>query len=338
MLKKCFFIAPIGQEDSEIRKRSDQIFSYVIDKAAKQLGYKAIRGDHIPQPGIINSQVIEHLIEDEVAIADLTGKNPNVYYELAIRHGVNKPVINIKDVSESLAFDIVGMRTIDVDWRLMDSMKKCRREIIKQIQAIENGIGTIDNPIIFTKQAKRVDNSISDMDRISSEIESIKNVTTAENKRKIKELTHAYNSKIVQAIEDLPKSKRLNGDSKEKPKDRVLWVDDYPANNRSIMDVYSRLGVDFDLALSTRQALRQLNKKNYDLLISDIGRDPEDDAGIKMIRELKTKFTELPPIIFYAGDIALKNYGKTALDEGASLVTGSARELVLKMNDILNLE
>jgi hypothetical protein len=50
---------------------------------------------------MINSQVIEHLMEDDIAIADLTGRNPNVYYEAPIRHGVDKPVINIKDVSES---------------------------------------------------------------------------------------------------------------------------------------------------------------------------------------------------------------------------------------------
>ena len=188
MSKKCFFIAPIGQENSDIRKRSDQIFSYVIKPAAKQLGYEAIRGDHIPQPGMINSQVIEHLMEDEIAIADLTGRNPNVYYELAIRHGVDKPVINIKDVSESLAFDIVGMRTIDVDFRYIDSMKKCKKEIIRQIQAIEGGTNTIDSPIKFTKQAKRIDDSISDLKRIGSEIGSLKQDPSSENKQKVKDL------------------------------------------------------------------------------------------------------------------------------------------------------
>ena len=50
---------------------------------------------------------------------------------------MDKPVINIKDVLESLAFDVVGMRTIDVDFRFIDSMEKCKEEIIKQIQAIE---------------------------------------------------------------------------------------------------------------------------------------------------------------------------------------------------------
>jgi hypothetical protein len=76
---------------------------------------------------MINSQVFEHLLEDELAITDLTGKNPSVYYELAIRHGTDKPVINIKDVSESLAFDVVGMRTIDVDLGSLPAWKNAKR-------------------------------------------------------------------------------------------------------------------------------------------------------------------------------------------------------------------
>jgi CheY-like chemotaxis protein len=339
MSKKCFFIAPIGQENSEIRARSDQLFSYIIKPAAKRLGYQAIRGDHIDQPGMINTQVIEHLMEDDIAIADLTGKNPNVYYELAIRHGVNKPVINIKDVSESLAFDIIGMRTIDVDFRFIDSMKKCRKEINKQIQTIENGSDNIfDSPIKYTKQAKRIDESISDLKGMDSKIESLKKRPTVENRQKLKDLTDAYNSKILQAIKYLPKAKRAYGKSKKKLKNRVLWVDDYPANNKAIMDVYKRQGIEFDLALDTEQALDHLGKKSYDLIISDIGRHPEHDAGIKMIDEIKTRFADHPPIIIYSGESPVQKYGKNARDKGASLATASARDLILKLNEFLNLE
>ena len=122
----------------------------IIKSTVEQFGYEAIRGDHISQPGMINSQVIQHLIEDELAIADLTGHNPNVYYELAIRHGNNKPVIHIKDVSESLPFDVVGIRTISVDFRFISSMEKCKQEIIKQIQALENDKNCFNNPIVYT--------------------------------------------------------------------------------------------------------------------------------------------------------------------------------------------
>jgi len=146
---------------------------------------------------MINSQVIEHLMEDDIAIVELTRRNPNVYYEPPIRHGVDKPVVNIKDVSESLAFDIVGMRTIDVDFRYIDSMKKCKKEIIRQIQAIEDGTNTIDSPIKFTKQAKRIDDSISDLKRIGSEIESLKQGPTCENNRKVKDLYWEENLQFI---------------------------------------------------------------------------------------------------------------------------------------------
>jgi len=287
---------------------------------------------------MINSQVFDHLMEDELAIADLTGKNPNVYYELAIRHGANKPVINIKEASEFLAFDVVGMRTIDVEFRFIDSMEKCKEEISKQIQAIEDGTGIIDSPVKFTKQAKVVDRSLSDAKMVATEIQSLERDSTSENRQKIEDLLNVYNSKILQAIKDLPKSKRVNGDTRGKSNDRILWVDDYPANNKAIMDIYARLGVDFDLALDTEQALNQLSKKSYDLIISDMGRHPEPDAGVKMIHEMKMKFANLPPIITYSSDDAIEKYGKKALDEGASLATASARDLVLKINDILKLE
>ena len=104
------------------------------------------------------------------------------------------------------------------------------------------------------------------------------------------------------------------------------------------MDVYRSLGVEFDLALDTQQALDKLGKKSYDLIISDVGRYAEHDAGIKMIHEIKMKFADLSPIIIYSGDSAIQKYGKNALDEGASLATASARDLVLKMNEILKLE
>jgi hypothetical protein len=84
--KKCFVISPIGDENSDTRKRSDQIFTYVIEKAVSGFGYTLLRADKISRPGIITSQIIEHILEDE--LVDLTGRNPNVFYELALRHGL----------------------------------------------------------------------------------------------------------------------------------------------------------------------------------------------------------------------------------------------------------
>ena len=91
--KICFVIAPIDAEGSETRRRSDQVLNHIISPAAEECGYETIRADNISEPGIITSQIIQHLLEDSLVIADLTGRNPNVFYELAIRHAIKKSVV-----------------------------------------------------------------------------------------------------------------------------------------------------------------------------------------------------------------------------------------------------
>ncbi len=89
----CFVIAPIGDEGSETRKRSDQILNHVITPTALSCGYEAIRADKISKSGMITMQIIQHLLDVPLVIADLTDYNPNVFYELAIRHVVNPPKV-----------------------------------------------------------------------------------------------------------------------------------------------------------------------------------------------------------------------------------------------------
>lgn len=95
--KICFVIAPIGEEGSETRKRSDQILKYIIAPAATECGYEPKRADSFATPGIITKQIIEQLIDAPLVIADLTDYNPNVFYELAVRHAVRKPVVQLID-------------------------------------------------------------------------------------------------------------------------------------------------------------------------------------------------------------------------------------------------
>lgn len=83
------FIAPIGSEGSEVRERSDGVMEYIVAPAAKDVELRVIRADQIAKPGEITRQVIEHVLGAKAAVVDLTGTNPNVYYEMAIRHRLN---------------------------------------------------------------------------------------------------------------------------------------------------------------------------------------------------------------------------------------------------------
>lgn len=145
--KICFVIAPIGELESETRKRSDQVLRHVIRPAVEPLGYEAIRADEIAEPGLITSQVIQHVVDDLLVVADLTERNPNVFYELALRHALRKPLIQLIAHGEHIPFDVAGMRTVSVNHRDLDSVEEAKQEIAKQAQALERAGANVESPI-----------------------------------------------------------------------------------------------------------------------------------------------------------------------------------------------
>lgn len=145
--KSCFVIAPIGDADSETRKRSDQVLKHVIRPAVVSCGYKAIRADEIDKPGLITSQVIQHVVNDPLVVADLTERNPNVFYELALRHALRKPLVQLIRKGDGIPFDVAGTRTIYVDHKDLDSVESAKSEIVEQIKALERDASDIETPI-----------------------------------------------------------------------------------------------------------------------------------------------------------------------------------------------
>lgn len=143
---ECFFIAPIGSEGSEERKRSDGILKYIVDRAASEIGLKAVRADQISDPGQINLQIVDHVLRARAAVADVTGLNANVFYEMAIRHTARLPLVIIADAECKLPFDIAQMRTIFFDHTDLASADQCRASIVSHLrQALDQGI--VDSPI-----------------------------------------------------------------------------------------------------------------------------------------------------------------------------------------------
>jgi hypothetical protein len=78
-----------------------------------------IRSDHLHEPGAISEQMFREIAQDDLCIAVLTGANPNVYYELAIAHALDRPVIIMLLKNQFLPFDIKDLRCVyyDLDLR-----------------------------------------------------------------------------------------------------------------------------------------------------------------------------------------------------------------------------
>ncbi len=107
---------------------------------------------------------------------------------------------------------------------------------------------------------------------------------------------------------------------------KILWVDDRPANNLRERSALLSLGMRVELALSTEEALVALEKKSFDVVISDMGRPPDPQAGYTLLKAMRER-GDLTPFVIYAGSNALE-HKQLARERGALGSTNSPQELL----------
>ncbi len=82
---------------------------------------------------------------------------------------------------------------------------------------------------------------------------------------------------------------------------RLLWVDDHPEGNASLIQLFRAAGMEVDTALSTAEALSRLRMRSYDVILSDIGRQQDPSAGISMLRDLDDLGIDTPVVLYTLG-------------------------------------
>jgi len=123
-LKECFIITPIGELNSETFIKANGLINSVIKPVLSEFGYEAVAAHHINNSGSINNQIIKKILESELVIANLTGLNPNVMYELAIRHSARLPVVIMCEKGITVYFgesdpSVSGQTGHQFDYRMM---------------------------------------------------------------------------------------------------------------------------------------------------------------------------------------------------------------------------
>ena len=157
--KVCFVISPIGDNESDIRKCSDKVLKHIITPSVEPFGYEVIRADKISEPGIITTQIIQYIVDSALVVADLSERNPNVFYELALRHASRKPLVQMIKKGETIPFDVAATRIIHFDIQDLDSVDQAKTDIANQIKALEAGKGEMDNPISVSLDLKMLKES-----------------------------------------------------------------------------------------------------------------------------------------------------------------------------------
>jgi len=147
----CFYITPIGSPESEQRRHSDLFLGSFIEPALQSFGLTVVRADGIDKPGVITKQIIEYIVRSRLVIVDLSFHNPNVFYELAIRHMMRMPIVQLIRKSDSIPFDVNQMRTVVIDtsdiYTLVPRIATYQTEISSQIRRALDNADAVETPI-----------------------------------------------------------------------------------------------------------------------------------------------------------------------------------------------
>ena len=114
---------------------------------------------------------------------------------------------------------------------------------------------------------------------------------------------------------------------------KLLWVDDHPENNLYPRKAMEELGIQITLSTSTEDALEKVHANSYDVIISDMGRQPsnpqapyEKTAGYDLLDKLRSGHINTPFII-YAGS-GSPEHRKETQRHGGMGTTNNAQELL----------
>jgi hypothetical protein len=108
--KTCFVIMPISDPQEYQPGHFQRVYKHLIAPACSKSGFMPVRADDIARTNYIVLDILRRIIDSDLVVCDLSGRNPNVLYELGIRQAFNKPVALIKDEGTERVFDIQGFR------------------------------------------------------------------------------------------------------------------------------------------------------------------------------------------------------------------------------------
>ncbi|NTI64155.1 hypothetical protein G6L85_21810 [Agrobacterium rhizogenes] len=151
--KRCFVVGPIGADDSDDRIHADWLLEAIIQPVfdAHFSDFVVERADKISNPGQITTQIITALLEAELVIADLTTLNANAFYEIGIRHTIQKPIIHMFLEGQSIPFDIAAFRSIKFSRRRPSDLRVAKDTLKAFVQEAISEDHEIDNPVTFSR-------------------------------------------------------------------------------------------------------------------------------------------------------------------------------------------
>lgn len=102
----CFTIMPFSDWFQDY-------YEHIYVPAIEAADLKSCRADDLYRPGTIVQDIWDYTKSAKLVLADLTGRNPNVFYELGLAHALAKPVILLSETIDEVPFDLRALRVIE---------------------------------------------------------------------------------------------------------------------------------------------------------------------------------------------------------------------------------
>ena len=102
----CFVIMPFSDPEGYEDGHFGNVYKYTFKPAIEAAGYTPLRIDENTVSNLIHSKMMDELVNAPMVLCDLSTNNPNVLYELGIRHAFDKPVVLVQEYNQKRIFDI----------------------------------------------------------------------------------------------------------------------------------------------------------------------------------------------------------------------------------------
>ncbi len=151
---KCFVIMPISDQPGYPVGHFTKVYEQIFIPAIEDAGYEADRVDKDNICDSIILKIFDRIQNCDMALCDLSSRNPNVLYELGLRQAYNKPVVLVQDEITERIFDVAGISTVKYrSDRLYENVLDARKMITDALVETKDGKKNSMVNIIKTKGA-----------------------------------------------------------------------------------------------------------------------------------------------------------------------------------------
>ncbi|MGV1174572.1 hypothetical protein [Enterobacter roggenkampii] len=184
--KTCFIIMPIADHPDYPQGHFQRVYDYIIKPACELAGLKPYRADDNKASDMIMLDILQQIVQCDMAICDISSRNANVFFELGLRQAFNKKTILITDGLQNAPFDISGLRHISYSHSLrVDTVAKEIPEIGKMLietdKLPDNKVNSVVSLLqikpakVDSKELTAIDTVVFDMfNQLKNQIQDLK--------------------------------------------------------------------------------------------------------------------------------------------------------------------